>query len=137
MSPPKTLNKFSTFIDIQKFIRKLSIQRHFLSFPSNTSSAINDVHIHTGLSNPSLFNLMAPAISVFRSLLLRDLDKLPSKKTYTDPNIKIGLRGWVCAVVAEVGEEHDRGARLTEWRREAPVGQAAASGARGRDMWQR
>lgn len=95
MSLPRHVTNFPTFIDIQKYIRKLSIQRYFLSLPPRTTPPINDGHIHMGLSNPPLFNppgTMAPAISVFRSLVLRDLDLLPSKKTYLDPNIKKGLK---------------------------------------------
>lgn len=35
---------------------------------------------------------MAPSIKVFRDLVLKDLDELPLKRTYFDPNIKIGLK---------------------------------------------
>lgn len=35
---------------------------------------------------------MAPSISVFRSLVLQDLDTLPNKRTYTDPKLKKGLK---------------------------------------------
>ena len=96
--PPRTLNKFSTFIDVQKFVRKLSIQRHFLAPPLNIVPTVSkplDTHVHSGLANPSLFNPsgnMAPAINVFRSLVLQDLDVLPNKRIHVDPRVKTGLK---------------------------------------------
>lgn len=55
--PAKQLNKFSTFIDIQKYVRKLNIQRYFLSNPTRPSlpESASSV-VHSGFSNHSLFN---------------------------------------------------------------------------------
>lgn len=52
--PPKKLNKFSTIIDVQKFIRKLNIQRHFIINPLRpaTQESVGNT-VHSGLSNPS------------------------------------------------------------------------------------
>lgn len=90
--PPKKLNTFSTFIDVQKCIHKLSIQRHFLTQPPRSSTlTAGDGNVHSGLSNPSLFNppgSIAPSINVFRSLVLQDLDKLPNKRVNINPTIK-------------------------------------------------
>lgn len=35
---------------------------------------------------------MAPSINVFRELVLRDLESLPKKRFYDDPNIKLGIK---------------------------------------------
>lgn len=94
--PPKSLNKFATFIDVHKYVRKLNIQRYFVTNPTRPLLPEITSHVvHSGLSNPSIFNPpcpMAPLIKVFRDMVLRDLEALPPKKTYSDPNIKIGLK---------------------------------------------
>lgn len=65
------------------------------SNPSRPSNLLITSHtIHSGLANPSLFNPPAPiaaSIKVFRDLVLTDLEELPKKNIYSDPNIKIGL----------------------------------------------
>lgn len=70
---------------------RLNIQRHFLTQPSRVSRRTGrNGNVHSGLSNPSLFNppgIMAPSIIVFRSLVLQDLDKLPNKIIHTNPAI--------------------------------------------------
>ena len=94
--PPKTLNKFDTFMDVQKFVRKMNIQRYFISNPCRPQLPEVSTHIiHTGLSNPSLFNppgTMAPNIKVFRDLVIKDLEQLPLKRNYSDLNVKLGLK---------------------------------------------
>lgn len=81
---------------MHKYVRKLNVQRYILSNPSRPSTVEITSHtVHSGLANPSLFNppcSTAPSIKVFRDLVLKDLDKLPSKKVYSDPNLKIGLK---------------------------------------------
>ena len=94
--PSRTLNKFNTFIDVQKFVRKMNIQRYFTSNPCRPSlPEVTTEIIHTGLSNPSLFNPscpIAPSVKVFRDLVIKDLEELPVKRNYSDPNIKLGLK---------------------------------------------
>lgn len=93
--PPKRLNKFTTFIDIQKYVRKLNVQRYIISNPTRSQNEVTSHILHSGLSNPSLFNPpgpTAPSIKVFRDLVLQDVDKLPMKKVFSDPNIKIRLK---------------------------------------------
>lgn len=94
--PPRKFNTFSTFIDVQKYIRRLNIQIHFLSQPLTTSRVMGrDNNAHTGLSNPALFNLpgnMASSLNVFRSLVLKDLDQLPNRRIYINPTITSGLK---------------------------------------------
>lgn len=92
-------DKFELHIDVNKFVRKLQIQRFFaagheqaapraninaVTDPINTSSIQ-----HTSLRNKSLFNPNIPngAIEVFKNLVQTDLDKLPSKEKKTKKDI--------------------------------------------------
>lgn len=94
--PPRKLNTFSTFIDIHKYMGKLNVQRYVASNPSRPSHLQISSHtVHSGLTNPLLFNPPVPtasSIKVFRDLVLKDLEDLPNKRTHSDPNIKIGLK---------------------------------------------
>lgn len=78
--PPKQMNRFNTFIDIHKYIRRINIQRYILSNPISVKTAVDIGHIrHSGLSNASVFNppgTLSPSINVFRDLVLKDLEKL-------------------------------------------------------------
>lgn len=81
-APPKKLDKFNTFIDIHKYIRKINTQRYLPSNPYRTNQAATSGAVHSGLSNPSLFSPpvpVAPAVKIFRDLVLEDLAKLPEK----------------------------------------------------------
>lgn len=80
--PYKPLNKFQTFIDVQKYVRKLNIKRHFLSIPKGTSIVNRVKPSGTGLRNASTFNPPrnpAPTIVVFKDLVLQDLQKVVFK----------------------------------------------------------
>lgn len=77
-APRKPLNKFQMFLDMQKYIRKLSIKRYFLSNPNirNHSQTGSQISKGTGLKNASLFNppgKLAPNLVVFKDLVLQDL----------------------------------------------------------------
>lgn len=93
---PKKLDKFYTFIDVHKFIRKINIQWYLASNPCERfDRAATSGTVHLGLSNPSLFNPpvpVAPAVSIFKDLVLSDLAQLPIKKTYSHPLFQAGLK---------------------------------------------
>lgn len=57
-APRKPLNKFQMFLDVQKYIRKLSIKRYFVSNPitRNHCQTGSQTPKGTGLRNVSLFN---------------------------------------------------------------------------------
>lgn len=88
-APQKRLDKFHTFIDIHKFVRKINIKRYIAS---NSSHSLHDFEraatsgtVYSGLSNPSLFSPPvppAPTVTIFRDLVLKDLAKLPPKKIF-------------------------------------------------------
>lgn len=94
--PSKKLDKFHTFIDIHKYIRKLNVQRYILANPvANHNVLINPGPIHSGLCNPSLFNPPVPAslsINIFKDLVLGDLDALTINKPHNNPSVKAGLK---------------------------------------------
>lgn len=97
-APPRTLNKFETFIDAHKCIRKNNIKRHFILNPIGngsqitSSSGVQSVEQdflptsgiscateapvptrHTNFSNTSLFNppgFFAPSIQTFKEMVL-------------------------------------------------------------------
>lgn len=92
--PPRNLNKFQTFIDVQKYTRKLNIKRYVLSNPARQLSREASVVTHSGLRNASLFNppsTGAPNVTVFRDLVLKDLANLNVRSAQTQHNIKVGL----------------------------------------------
>lgn len=68
-APPKPLNKFGVFMDIQKYIRKLNSKCHLISNPIVTCRSEDDGIRHSGLANASLFNppgILAPFIGDFQ-----------------------------------------------------------------------
>ena len=92
-APPKGLDKFHTFMDIHKFVRKLNIKRYMATntFYNQVDSGI---YTHSGLSNASLFNPpgnLAPSLKVFRDVLLRDLDLMEIKKARLNKAMQEGL----------------------------------------------
>lgn len=51
--------------------------------------------VHSGLSNPSLFNPpvpTAPAVTIFKNLVLKDIATLPIKKQYNHSFPRRGLK---------------------------------------------
>lgn len=79
------MNKFDVYIDVHRYIRKLSIKKYFLSnnHEVRNTKAIDTVGIDSGLKNRSIFNPPQPAnhqVEVFKQLILKDLDLLPVNK---------------------------------------------------------
>lgn len=55
-APTKNMDKFETFVDLQKFGRKLNIKKHF-AIKEDTNKAIPpEKYTHSGLRNKSTFN---------------------------------------------------------------------------------
>lgn len=81
------MNKFDVFVDVQKYIRKLSIKRHFLSKAAdrNFISYHDTSYVHTNLRNASTFNPPLAnnnKVNLFRDLVLKELEekKLPPRQ---------------------------------------------------------
>lgn len=73
------MNKFEVFIDVHKYIRKLSVKRHYLSKAGkrNFISYQPNPYISTGLRNASMFNpplASSSKIGIFRDLVLQELE---------------------------------------------------------------
>lgn len=88
------MNKFDTFIDIHKYIRKLSVKRHYLSKAGerNFISYQPNAHTSTGLRNASMFNPPLASnskVGIFRDLVLQELE---AKKIWCQPQGDL-LRG--------------------------------------------
>lgn len=93
-APSRRLNKFQTYIDIHKFVRKLSIKRYISSNPIPDSQPPANSFRHSGLTNASLFNspgALAPSLKVFRDVVLRDFDQVPINRVKTDREFVAGL----------------------------------------------
>ncbi|XP_077334619.1 uncharacterized protein LOC143975965 [Lithobates pipiens] len=82
----KDLDKFETFIDLQKFVRKLNIKKFFAN-TKNTGKEKEELSFrHSQLRNNSIFNpnqQQNEEIKVFRKMVERDIRELtikPSKK---------------------------------------------------------
>lgn len=99
-------------MDVHKYIRKVNIQRYLISNPVRTDfPAATSGTVHSSLSNPSLFSPpvpIAPAVKIFRDLVLRDLAKLPLKRTHHSPLLKGGLES-LCARKDLVVRPADKG----------------------------
>lgn len=73
------------FLDIQKYTRKLKIKRYFLSNPimKNYTQKGGSNLGGTGLRNASLFSppgKPAPSVTVFKELVLQDLQRVNFKR---------------------------------------------------------
>lgn len=55
-APPCGLNKFQTYMDIHKYVRKVNIKRYLLSNPFKGNRATVDGVRHSNVWNASLFN---------------------------------------------------------------------------------
>ena len=95
-APPKRLDKFGTFIDIQKYIRKINIQRYLITNPiRNEPRAATSGTVHSGLRNPSLFNPSVPAaaaVNIFKDLVLKDLAEIPDRRNSHHPVSSVGFK---------------------------------------------
>lgn len=93
--PLKSLDKFQTYMDVHKFVRKLYIKRYLTVNPiTSISNQSNSGYLHSGLANASLFNppgVLAPSLNVFRDVILRDLESLKVNKARNSKIMQEGL----------------------------------------------
>lgn len=58
-APPRGLDKFQTYIDIHKFVRRVNIKRYMASNPISNTGTSSKEYRHSGLSKlPSLTPLV-------------------------------------------------------------------------------
>lgn len=85
-APSRCLDRFETFIDIKKYVMKLSIKRWVILCKKSTTVVEGNKVVHSALSNASLFNSpgnMPSKLLVFQKLLLKDLDNFKPKSDQT------------------------------------------------------
>lgn len=83
-APEKGIDKFEVYIDLQKFIRKLKIKKHYALNHEAIPMTEADGFVHTKLRNNSIFNPKVPGeqcIGAFRRMVENDLAKMEKKKT--------------------------------------------------------
>lgn len=86
------MNKFETYIGIQKFVRKLNIKKYYAQNPVEKMAMDNRF---TPLRNNSVFNphiANNKYIDLFKKLVTTELEQLPVKKIHEQKDIKKGLR---------------------------------------------
>lgn len=87
-APMKNLNKFDTYIGIQKYIRKINIKKYILS--NSMNSVQNSMLRYNSLYNPQVND--NHFIDVFKKLVSQDLDSLKVKKVSYPIHIKKGIQ---------------------------------------------
>lgn len=90
-APKKGLNKFETYVGVQKFIRKLNIKKYYALNPVE-KMVINNKF--TNLRNNSVFNPHVANnkyVDLFKKLVTTELEQLPIKRAYEHRDFKKGL----------------------------------------------
>lgn len=96
-APSKNIDKFDVFVDIEKFIRKLNIKKHF-SLQANISSPPNGIettYLHSGLKNNSVFNPKKSThhhIEVFKNMVQEEVRSLKVPKFSANQSIRVGIK---------------------------------------------
>ena len=93
----RPINKFDTYVDVHRYMRKLSIKKYFLNKTSNPTFGNTNasVAVDSGLKNKSLFNPPNTAtqhLDVFKGLVLRDMEKIIPKKGVNPQYIYDGIK---------------------------------------------
>lgn len=90
-APKKGLNKFETYVGLQKFIRKLNIKKYYAINPIERAITNNSF---TNLRNNSVFNphiTNNKYVDLFKKLVTSELERLPIKKVYESIDLRKGL----------------------------------------------
>ncbi|XP_073481353.1 uncharacterized protein [Aquarana catesbeiana] len=93
-APKATFNQFEAFIDLQKFIRKLSLKKYFLEKEESQHQHTDTVYKHSKLRNKSTFNPRSTTnqhIEVFKRLVEKEIRNIKPTKSSKD-RIWQGLR---------------------------------------------
>lgn len=97
-APKSNLNKFNTYIGIQKYIRKINIKKYMMNNlwkPGNSRIEITQPEVHSTLRNASLFNPQITNnqnVEVFKNLVLQDIDQIKIKKAADPIHIRNGIK---------------------------------------------
>lgn len=95
-APNKNINKFNLFIDIEKYIRKLNIRKHFSGHKTNpTTKETEDPFVHSSLKNNSVFNPKKGSnqyIEVFRNMVQDEVRLIETSKQQNNQKIWEGIK---------------------------------------------
>lgn len=95
-APDKNLDKLKAFIDIEKYVRKLNIKKHFGSLPNPPSVGTGDQKfVHSRLKNNSVFNPKKGThhfIEVCKHLIQDDVKNFKIKKYKQNERIWEGIK---------------------------------------------
>lgn len=94
-APVKNLDKFETYISIQKYIRKLNIKKYLIEKPINASTTQSNSVVHSNLRNRSTYNPKPKDnthIEVFKNLVTEEIKHLTVKKREEPRIIKTGIQ---------------------------------------------
>lgn len=85
-APDKALDKFEAYIDLQKFMRKLNLKKHFAI---STESSIKDTpeYIQTNLKNNSTYNPKTPGsqcLTAFKKMVEEEKEGKKKEKHLED-----------------------------------------------------
>lgn len=94
IAPPQKLNKFHTYMDIHRYVRKLNVQRYLVSNPIYPNRAFTTAFLHSGPASASLFNppgTLPPVLKVFNDLTLKDLENVKIKSVRIKKDLELGM----------------------------------------------
>uniref|UniRef100_A0A8C5QHV8 Uncharacterized protein n=1 Tax=Leptobrachium leishanense TaxID=445787 RepID=A0A8C5QHV8_9ANUR len=85
--PNRKGDSFNTFVDLQKFKRKLCLKRFFAKTPIERAIIYDNKYVHTSLKEKSRFyprHMISKEIDTFDQMVQRDIRKLEKKRRYTN-----------------------------------------------------
>lgn len=92
-APTNNLNKFETYVNILKYMKKLNIKKHFIS--NTTGRTARNNSLGTGLRNKSIFNPPSSDnkfTEVFKNMVVNDLEQLKIRKVHDPEYIRRGIQ---------------------------------------------
>lgn len=94
-APDKDIEKFELFIDVEKYIRKLNIKKHFAGQATHQSEGTSHTpFVHSGKNN-SVFNLKKGTnhhIEVFKNMVQDEIRELQIQKRTSNKRIWEGIK---------------------------------------------
>ena len=95
-APSKNINKFDVFVDVEKYVRKLNIKKHFSQHNSITPHLEITEYQHTNLKNNSTFNPKKGThhhVEVFENMVQEEIKDLEVKgHNNTNSLIREGIK---------------------------------------------
>lgn len=87
-APEKSIDKFETYIDLKKFMRKLNLKKLFAI--NNSKTKEEPLYVQTTLKNNSTFNPPTSgnqSLGAFQKMVEDDLRKLENRNSHKSKNV--------------------------------------------------